>query len=203
MGVQFTSHTAAAPPPRTVPVVASTTEHWLKHRRQWALSLPKGLHVLLCVMTAWACLGVSCGAIALAAEPHGPVLTCGLALLLGAMYALAALIGATWVEDDAGQRATAPLFVLLTIVAILMAPGLTGTHRAWLAVLAALQCACLLVASRPGRKLRRDFGWRGLKRVGASGSFKYGKWTLALRSRVQAPPTPRPPPRRTHPQSRA
>ena len=185
--VRVTAGTAA--PPSFAAPVAPIHEPWFKHRLQWTLSLPQGVHVIISTMTAWACLGVGCGAIALAAEPHGPALTCALALLLGAIYAWAALFGAIWVEDELGMRATAPLFLLLTIVAVLMATTLTGTPRVWLAVLAGLQCVCLMVAFSPFASTRhkRDFGWRGLRRVGASGSSKYGDWWLALRSRVQVP----------------
>ena len=149
--------------------------------------------MIISTMAAWACLGVGCGAIALAAEPHGPALTCALALLLGAIYAWAALFGAIWVEDELGMRATAPLFLLLTTVAVLMATILTGTPRVWLAVLAGLQCVCLMVAFSPfaSTQHKRDFGWRGLRRVGASSCSKYGDWWLALRSRLQAPLYPR------------
>ena len=180
---------AGVPQSHAMPVVAPISEPWFRHRVRWALSLPQGVHVVLCVMTAWACLGISCGAIALAADPHGPALTCALALLFGAMFAWAALMGAACVEDELGMRGTAPLFVLLTIVALLMSAALTGTHRVWLAVLASLQCVSLLVAFSPFASTRRsrDFGWRALKRVGASGSAKYGDWRLALRWRLQAP----------------
>jgi len=189
--VRFTAGTAA--PPSFAAPVAPIHEPWFKHRLQWALSLPQGVHVIISTMAAWACLGVGCGAIALAAEPHGPALTCALALLLGAIYAWAALFGAIWVEDELGMRATAPLFLLLTTVAVLMATILTGTPRVWLAVLAGLQCVCLMVAFSPfaSTQHKRDFGWRGLRRVGASSCSKYGDWWLALRSRLQAPLYPR------------
>ena len=193
--VQFAAGADVPPSPSfSVPVPpVHVSEPWFKHRLAWAHCLPQGVHVVLYAMTAWACLGVGCGAVVLAADPHGPALTCALALLLGAIYDWAALIGATWVEDELGMRATAPLSLLLTTVAVLMATVLTGTPRVWLAVLAALQCVCLLVVFSPFASPlhSRDFGWRGLRRVGASGSSKYGDWWLSLRSRLQAPHHPR------------
>ena len=91
------------------------------------------------------------------------------------------------------MRATAPLFFLLTIVAVLMTITLTGTPRVWLAVLAGLQCVCLIAAFSPyaSSRHKRDFGWRGLRRVGASRQSKYGDWWLSLRSRMQAFSCPR------------
>ena len=181
------------PPHLHVHAARLHVEPWYQHRLQWALSLPQGVRVTIGSMTAWTCLGVGCGATALAAEPHGPALTCALALIVGAIYSWAVLFGATWVEDELAMRATAPLFLLLTIVAVLMAIALTGTPRVWLAVLAGLQCVCLIAAFFPSALSRhkRDFGWRGLRRVGASRSSKYGDWWLSLRSRMQAFSCPR------------
>ena len=180
-------------PPHVHLHAARLHEPWYQHRLQWALSLPRGVHVTIGSMTAWACLGVGCGATALAAEPHGPALTCALALIVGAIYSWAVLFGATWVEDELAMRATAPLFLLLTIVAVLMTIALTGTPRVWLAVLAGLQCVCLIAAFSPyaSSRHKRDFGWRGLRRVGASRQSKYGDWWLSLRSRMQAFSCPR------------
>ena len=180
-------------PPHLHLHAARLHEPWYQHRLQWALSLPRGVHVTIGSMTAWECLGVGCGATALAAEPHGPALTCALALIVGAIYSWAVLFGATWVEDELAMRATAPLFLLLTIVAVLMTITLTGTPRVWLAVLAGLQCVCLIAAFSPyaSSRHKRDFGWRGLRRVGASRQSKYGDWWLSLRSRMQAFSCPR------------
>ena len=160
-------------------------ESWRMQRWRWVQGLPRHLKSALAIMTLWTCLGISSGALTLAAEPHGLTLPCGIALVVGSVWAWSMLVGATWVEDELAQRATWPLFFLLTVVAVLMPVVLAGP-RVELAVLAALELACLIVAWRPASKLRHDFGWRGLKRVGASGSAEYADWLLALRSCLQA-----------------
>ena len=178
------------PPPAVV--IAPSSEGWRKQKLLWAKGLPRAMKAILVVLTLWACLGVGIGAVVLSSEPHGLVVPCGVAFILGSLGAWSMFAVATWVEDEPGQEATAPLFLLLTVVAVMLCVAI-GHGRAWLVVLTSLQCLCLVfvLTLRPVQKLRRDFGWRGLKRVGASGSSDYVDWLLVLRSCLQASTGPR------------
>ena len=168
-------------------------ESGLARRLRWLRGLPWQCKATLSLTALWAFFGVVCGIAVLLDETvddgddnhdehNGIVNSCGVALIIGSLGAWVMLAVATVVEDEAGQRATAPMFVLVTAVAWPLPAAMSST-RASLA-LAILMSCCLAAASWPAKQMHRKFGWRGLKRVGASCSVRYGIWLLELRARL-------------------